>query len=153
MGLVTKTDDPQTLYHRHHHLHYHVYEENFAFREHVERMVTQSNQGLYAIRTLRARRAQWHPSVECYQGYHCGKNDICQTITGGVCLMRAVGSAYKLSSLKCRHTHSRHIFQFTVDIHFQNTLLVHLSMLLCSLLLPKLRRSVLCAFIYRYSTW
>ena len=29
-----------------------VYEENFTFREHVERMVTQSNQGLYAIRTI-----------------------------------------------------------------------------------------------------
>ena len=32
-----------------------VYEENFTFREHVERLVTQSNQGLYAIRTLRAQ--------------------------------------------------------------------------------------------------
>ena len=32
-----------------------VFEENFTFREHVERMVTQSNQGLYAIRTLRAQ--------------------------------------------------------------------------------------------------
>ena len=31
-----------------------VYEENFTFKEHVERLVTQSNQGLYAIRTLRA---------------------------------------------------------------------------------------------------
>ena len=32
-----------------------VFEENFTFREHVERLVTQSNQGLYAIRTLRAQ--------------------------------------------------------------------------------------------------
>ena len=32
-----------------------VYEENFTFRKHVERMVTQSNQGLYAIRTLGAQ--------------------------------------------------------------------------------------------------
>ena len=47
-----------------------------------------------------------------------------------------------------RHTHSKHIFQFTVDIHFQNALLLHLSLLLCSLLLPKLRRLALCVFIY-----
>ena len=32
-----------------------VFEENFTFREHVERLVTQSNQGLYAIKTLRAQ--------------------------------------------------------------------------------------------------
>ena len=32
-----------------------VYEEDFSFREHVERMVIQSNQSLYAIRTLRAQ--------------------------------------------------------------------------------------------------
>ena len=45
--------------------------------------------------------------------------------------------------------HILNIFQFTVDIHFQNELLLHLSLLLCSLLLPKLRRLALCAFLLK----
>ena len=40
------------------------------------------------------------------------------------------------SSLYNLHTHSKHISVNSVDIHFQNTLLLPLSLLLCSMLLP-----------------
>ena len=77
-----------------------LYEENFTFREHVERMVTQSNQGLYAIRTLRAQGLSgthlWNVTRALWQEWHM------PALPGGVCLTRAVGSASKQSSLKCR---------------------------------------------------
>jgi hypothetical protein len=45
------------------------------------------------------------------------------------------------------------IFQFTFDIHFQNTLLLPLSLLLCSLalLLPNLKGSHSVSLLFRYN--
>ena len=53
-----------------------VYEENFTFREHVERMVTKSNQGLYAIRTLRAQGLSGTYLWNVIRATIVGKNDI-----------------------------------------------------------------------------
>ena len=68
---------------------------------HVERMVTQSNQGLYAIRTLRSKGSVapirgMLPGLPLWQEWHM------PALPGGVCLTRAVGSASKQSSLKSR---------------------------------------------------
>ena len=46
--------------------------------------------------------------------------------------------------------HILNMFRLTVDTHFQNTLLLPLSLLLCSPAATKLRRLALCAFIRHF---
>ena len=76
--------------------------ENFTFREHVERMVTQSNQGLYAIRTLRAQGLSGTHLWNVTRATIVARMTYASPSWLGLLDEGSIGSASKQSSLKCR---------------------------------------------------